>query len=53
MKTGIQVQSQPEWFASWFDSEHYHNLYSHRDDHEAAAFISRPENTVFEDPAML
>jgi SAM-dependent methyltransferase len=41
MKTGIQVQSQPEWFVSWFDSEHYHNLYSHRDDHEAAAFISR------------
>jgi SAM-dependent methyltransferase len=41
MKTGIQVQSQPEWFASWFDSEHYHNLYSHRDDHEAADFISR------------
>jgi SAM-dependent methyltransferase len=41
MKTGIQVHSQPEWFASWFDSEHYHKLYSHRDEHEAADFISR------------
>jgi SAM-dependent methyltransferase len=28
-----------EWFASWFDSAHYHALYAHRDEHEAAAFI--------------
>jgi SAM-dependent methyltransferase len=43
MKTAIQyeVQAQPEWFASWFDSEHYHKLYAHRDDHEAAEFIGR------------
>jgi SAM-dependent methyltransferase len=43
MKTAIQYegQAQPEWFASWFDSEHYHKLYAHRDDHEAAEFISR------------
>jgi SAM-dependent methyltransferase len=43
MKTAIQyeVQAQPEWFASWFDSEHYHKLYAHRDHHEAAEFISR------------
>src|SRR5262245_9361388 len=27
------------WFASWFDSAHYHKLYSYRDDAEAAAFI--------------
>src|SRR5262249_50032876 len=43
MKTGGQlgVQSQPEWFASWFDSEHYHKLYAHRGEREAADFISR------------
>jgi len=33
--------SQPEWFASWFDSAHYHSLYAHRDGTEAAALISR------------
>jgi SAM-dependent methyltransferase len=43
MKTAVQyeVHAQPEWFASWFDSEHYHKLYAHRDDHEAAEFITR------------
>jgi SAM-dependent methyltransferase len=43
MKTAIQheFQAQPEWFASWFDSEHYHKLYAYRDDHEAAEFVSR------------
>ena len=30
---------QPEWFSSWFDSPHYHTLYAHRDDREAAGFI--------------
>jgi SAM-dependent methyltransferase len=30
-----------EWFASWFDSEHYHRLYAHRDDREAFSFIDR------------
>jgi SAM-dependent methyltransferase len=29
----------PEWFASWFDSVHYHRLYAHRDETEAAGFI--------------
>ena len=33
--------SEPEWFASWFDSDHYHALYAHRDDREAAGFIDR------------
>src|SRR6185369_2757945 len=33
--------SQPEWFASWFDSAHYHRLYAHRDDAEAAALVDR------------
>jgi SAM-dependent methyltransferase len=28
-----------EWFASWFDSVHYHKLYAHRDDAEAARFL--------------
>lgn len=50
MKIAAQPQSQPDWFASWFDSEHYHKLYAHRDEQEAAAFISQvvawlqPEN---------
>src|SRR6187431_1230449 len=30
-----------EWFASWFDSAHYHRLYAHRDEHEAAQLIER------------
>jgi SAM-dependent methyltransferase len=30
---------QSEWFSSWFDSPHYHTLYAHRDDREAAGFI--------------
>jgi SAM-dependent methyltransferase len=27
------------WFASWFDSSHYHSLYAHRGDEEAARFV--------------
>ena len=38
---GLQVPAKPEWFASWFDSEHYHRLYAHRDEGEAARFIDR------------
>ena len=30
---------QDEWFASWFDSPHYHRLYAHRGVAEAAGFI--------------
>jgi len=30
---------QAEWFASWFDSPHYHRLYAHRNVAEAAGFI--------------
>ena len=33
--------AKPEWFASWFDSAHYHRLYSHRDQAEARAFVDR------------
>ena len=29
-----------EWFASWFDSVHYHKLYAHRDEAEAALFLN-------------
>jgi len=32
---------EPEWFATWFDSSHYHRLYAHRDEQEAAGFIDR------------
>jgi SAM-dependent methyltransferase len=35
------VRNKPEWFASWFDSPHYHRLYAHRDGGEAAQFIDR------------
>jgi SAM-dependent methyltransferase len=37
----VTAPHQPEWFASWFDSEHYHRLYANRDQHEAAAFVDR------------
>ena len=30
-----------EWFVSWFDSPHYHHLYVHRDDQEAAGLVDR------------
>lgn len=33
--------AKPEWFAAWFDSAHYHRLYSHRDQSEARAFVDR------------
>src|SRR5262245_4791246 len=28
-----------QWFASWFDSPHYHALYGYRDNAEAVAFV--------------
>lgn len=28
-----------QWFASWFDSPHYHKLYGYRSDSEAARFV--------------
>jgi len=28
-----------EWFSTWFDSAHYHTLYAHRSDEEAAKFV--------------
>jgi SAM-dependent methyltransferase len=37
----VTASPQPEWFASWFDSEHYHRLYANRDQNEADAFVSR------------
>lgn len=39
--TQYELQAQSDWFASWLDSEHYHKLYAHRDDRDAADFISR------------
>lgn len=29
------------WFTNWFNSPYYHQLYAHRDDKEAKAFIER------------
>jgi SAM-dependent methyltransferase len=42
--TGTTTQpltQRSEWFASWFDSFHYHKLYAHRDETEAARFIDQ------------
>jgi SAM-dependent methyltransferase len=39
IQTAISRRAEPEWFASWFDSVHYHTLYAHRSDEEAAAFV--------------
>lgn len=33
------ARSQPAWFKNWFDTAFYHQLYGHRDETEAAAFI--------------
>ena len=33
------ASQRAEWFASWFDSEHYHRLYADRSDVEAADLI--------------
>jgi len=44
MKASLAIAAQQptsEWFASWFDSEHYHKLYARRDEAEAAAFLDR------------
>ena len=35
-----------EWYTSWFDSPYYHSLYSHRNDQEAADFVSRLINLI-------
>jgi SAM-dependent methyltransferase len=37
----LRPTSQPEWFASWFDSAHYHRLYANHDGSEAARFLDR------------
>jgi SAM-dependent methyltransferase len=38
MKTATDLQP---WFATWFDSTYYQQLYRYRDDKEAEAFIDR------------
>ncbi len=35
------MHNAKEWYSSWFDSPYYHSLYSHRNHHEAANFVSR------------
>ena len=37
--TAPSTTRDTQWFASWFDSDHYHKLYSHRDTAEAAGFV--------------
>jgi SAM-dependent methyltransferase len=37
--TSWQPAADREWFASWFDSVHYHRLYAHRDTMEAADLV--------------
>ncbi|MCP4442214.1 MAG: class I SAM-dependent methyltransferase [Aureispira sp.] len=34
------MESTTSWFASWFDSPYYHQLYQHRNDEEAQFFMS-------------
>lgn len=36
-----KIETIDNWFANWFDSDHYHLLYQHRNHAEAEAFISR------------
>ena len=45
-RIGIQETQQPEWFASWFDSPHYHRLYAHHDHAEAARFVDALVNRL-------
>jgi len=33
------ARERQQWFSAWFDSSHYHKLYGHRDEAEAARFI--------------
>lgn len=35
----LAAAGQSEWFATWFDSPHYHQLYGARNDAEAARFV--------------
>jgi len=37
--TTTATQTESQWFATWFDSHHYHQLYAHRSDAEAAGFM--------------
>lgn len=41
MKNTIEILAKDNyaWFMHWFDSSFYHQLYGHRDEKEAAAFI--------------
>lgn len=33
------METQKDWFVSWFDTSYYHTLYKHRDDTEAQEFM--------------
>lgn len=36
-----KIPFDQQWFAKWFDSDHYHKLYAHRGETEAARFVDR------------
>jgi len=38
LATGRKRRATP-WYAAWFDTSYYHQLYARRDDHEAAEFV--------------
>jgi len=38
--------SEKEWFAEWFDTSYYHQLYQNRDEEEARLFISNLLNLL-------
>jgi cyclopropane fatty-acyl-phospholipid synthase-like methyltransferase len=46
----IHLSIDPGWFKSWFDSSFYHQLYSHRDEKEAAEFIEVLLNELEPEP---
>lgn len=37
----MHLDKNKEWFATWFDSPYYHQLYDNRDEQEAAHFLSK------------
>ena len=42
--------TETPWFASWFDTSYYHQLYNHRSEEEAQAFIERLANFLALEP---
>ena len=53
MKVNIEelIASRKNWFKTWFDSEFYHKLYAHRNEHEAEGFVRELVNELQPPPA--